>query len=100
MQDPHAAPSAPATLAAIPLAALNEAPARQRASAPLGYPLEPPAPGGAELVRIAEGVLWARVGLAIPLNHINVYLLHDGDGWVLVDTGLHQSHPYFVGTHQ
>ena len=89
MQDPHAAPSAPATPAAIPVAALNEAPARQRASAPLGYPLEPPAPGGAELVRIAEGVLWARVGLAIPLNHINVYLLHDGDGWVLVDTGLH-----------
>ena len=72
-----------------PAAAPSEAAPRLRASAPLVYPLEPPAPGGAELVRIADGVLWARIGLPISLNHINVYLLRDGDGWVLVDTGLH-----------
>ena len=60
---------------------------RPRASAPLVYPIEPPEPGGA-LQRIADGVLWARIPMPIALNHINVYLLRDHDGWVIIDTGL------------
>lgn len=60
---------------------------RPRASAPLVYPIEPPEPGGA-LQRIADGVLWARIPMPIALNHINVYLLRDSDGWVIIDTGL------------
>jgi glyoxylase-like metal-dependent hydrolase (beta-lactamase superfamily II) len=37
---------------------------------------------------VAEGLLWVRLPLPIELNHINVWLLEDGDGWTLVDTGL------------
>jgi glyoxylase-like metal-dependent hydrolase (beta-lactamase superfamily II) len=48
--------------------------------------LEPPQPGQA--VPIADGVLWARIPLPMELNHINVWLLADGEGWTLVDTGL------------
>lgn len=66
----------------------NPAKERPRASAPLVYPIEPPEPGGA-LQRIADGVLWARIPMPIALNHINVYLLRDTDGWVIIDTGLH-----------
>ena len=31
---------------------------------------------------------WLRMPLPFALNHINLYLLDDGDGWVLVDTGI------------
>lgn len=53
----------------------------------LTYPLgAPPEPGSA--VQAAPGVLWMRVVLPMSLNHINVYAIADGEGWVLVDTGL------------
>jgi glyoxylase-like metal-dependent hydrolase (beta-lactamase superfamily II) len=47
---------------------------------------EPPAIGQAHA--IADGVLWLRIPLPMELNHINVWLLEDGDGWLLVDTGM------------
>jgi len=47
---------------------------------------EPPAPG--EVVEIAPGILWARIPLPFRLNHINVYLIEDGDGWAVLDTGI------------
>ncbi|MEK0363887.1 MULTISPECIES: MBL fold metallo-hydrolase [unclassified Pseudomonas] len=47
---------------------------------------EPPAPG--EVQEVAEGVLWLRMPLPFGLDHINLYLLRHGDGWVVVDTGL------------
>ena len=47
---------------------------------------EPPAVGRAQ--PIADGVLWLRIPLPMELNHINVWLLEDGDGWMLVDTGM------------
>jgi len=51
------------------------------------YPLgDPPRPG--EAVQAAPGVLWMRLPLPMALNHINVYAIEDGDGWVIVDTGL------------
>lgn len=37
---------------------------------------------------IAPGVLLLRLPLPFALNHINVYLLDDPDGWTLVDCGL------------
>ncbi|MFP4005071.1 MAG: MBL fold metallo-hydrolase, partial [Alphaproteobacteria bacterium] len=54
----------------------------------LTYPLEgKPAPG--ETIEVAEGVLWVRMPLPFALNHINLYLLDDGEGgWAVVDTGL------------
>lgn len=45
-----------------------------------------PEPGG--FATVAPGVVWLRVPMPIDLNHINLWLLDDGDGWTLVDTGL------------
>jgi glyoxylase-like metal-dependent hydrolase (beta-lactamase superfamily II) len=44
-----------------------------------------PAPG--EALPVAEGVWWIRMPLPFALDHINLWLLEDGDGWTLVDTG-------------
>jgi len=49
-------------------------------------PFEPPEPG--ESQPLAEGLLWLRIPLPMELTHINVWLLEDGDGWLLVDTGM------------
>ncbi|MBR9763439.1 MAG: MBL fold metallo-hydrolase [Rhodobacteraceae bacterium] len=48
-----------------------------------------PAPG--EAVEIAAGVLWIRMPLPMALNHVNLYALDDGEGWTLVDTGVHSA---------
>src|SRR5690606_1271950 len=44
-------------------------------------------PQGAETYQIAPGILWARLPLPFRLNHVNVWLLRDADGWTLIDTG-------------
>ncbi|MBW6495593.1 MAG: MBL fold metallo-hydrolase [Burkholderiaceae bacterium] len=49
------------------------------------YP-EPPDPGA--IIEVAPGVLWARFPLPFRLNHINVFLLADGDGWAVIDAGI------------
>jgi glyoxylase-like metal-dependent hydrolase (beta-lactamase superfamily II) len=55
--------------------------------ATLVYPVpEPPAAG--RPVEIAPGILWVRVPLPFRLDHINVYLIEDGDGWAILDTGI------------
>src|SRR5258708_40080188 len=33
------------------------------------------------------GVLWVRLKLPFRLNHVNIYLLADGDGWAMADSG-------------
>lgn len=45
-----------------------------------------PAPG--EVFEIQPGVLWLRMPLPMQLDHINLYLLEDADGWWIVDTGI------------
>jgi glyoxylase-like metal-dependent hydrolase (beta-lactamase superfamily II) len=55
--------------------------------AAIRFPRSDPPPEGA-LSEIAEGVLWLRLPLPMALDHVNVFLLDDGDGWTLVDTGL------------
>lgn len=45
-----------------------------------------PAPG--EFVSVAQGVLWLRMPLPFQLDHINLWLVEDGDGYVLIDTGV------------
>jgi hypothetical protein len=45
-----------------------------------------PAPG--EVREVAPGVLWLRMPLPMALDHINLYLLEDADGWWVVDTGI------------
>jgi glyoxylase-like metal-dependent hydrolase (beta-lactamase superfamily II) len=47
---------------------------------------EPPPPGHA--VALHDDLHWARIPLPMELNHINVWLMPDGDGWMLVDTGM------------
>ncbi len=55
--------------------------------ATLNYPFATvPAPG--ETIDVAPGVLWIRMPLPFSLNHINVYLVEDGDGWAIIDTGI------------
>ncbi len=44
-------------------------------------------PTGAETWEVAPGILWARVPLPFRLNHVNVWLLRERDGWTIVDTG-------------
>lgn len=46
----------------------------------------PPAPG--EPVEVAPGVLWLRLALPFRLDHVNVYLIDDGEGLAMLDTGL------------
>lgn len=53
----------------------------------LTYP-QPALPEFAQAVTVAEGVLWLRLSLPMALDHINVYAIADGEGWVIVDTGL------------
>jgi glyoxylase-like metal-dependent hydrolase (beta-lactamase superfamily II) len=36
---------------------------------------------------VSPGVFWLRVPLPISLDHINLWLLKDGDQWVIVDSG-------------
>jgi glyoxylase-like metal-dependent hydrolase (beta-lactamase superfamily II) len=49
------------------------------------YPWEC-APEFAKPLQVAEGILWFRVPLPMPLDHVNVYVLEDNDGWTVVDT--------------
>lgn len=41
-----------------------------------------------ETTPVAEGILWLRMALPFALDHINLWLLADGDQWVAVDTGV------------
>jgi len=52
----------------------------------LEYPFAaPPAPGEARVV--AHGVVWIRMPLPFALDHINLWLLEERDGWTAVDCG-------------
>ncbi len=45
-------------------------------------------PETGEALDIAPGLKWLRLPLPFLLGHINVWLLRDGDGWAIVDTGI------------
>ncbi|MDG1663446.1 MAG: MBL fold metallo-hydrolase [Pseudomonadales bacterium] len=54
----------------------------------LHYPFKKnwhPEPG--EPFEVVSGVYWLRMPLPIKLDHINLWLLKDGSGWTIVDTG-------------
>ncbi len=54
----------------------------------IDFPFDnPPAEG--EATEVAPGILWIRLPLPMALNHVNVYALDDGDGWIIIDTGYH-----------
>ena len=53
----------------------------------LRYPLgRIPAP--AEMMEAAPGIYWVRMPLPFQLNHINLWLIEEEDGWTLIDTGV------------
>ena len=53
----------------------------------LQYPwLETPDPG--TTIEVAPGVHWLSMPLPFQLDHINLWLLRDGSGWTIVDTGI------------
>ena len=47
---------------------------------------EPPKAG--EAIEIRPGIFWARLALPFRLNHVNIYLIEDGVGVALIDTGI------------
>ncbi|WP_205014779.1 MBL fold metallo-hydrolase [Rhodoligotrophos appendicifer] len=51
------------------------------------YPFPEP-PGFGELREVAPGLLWTRIPLPFRLDHVNIYLIEDGDGWAVLDTGI------------
>ena len=50
------------------------------------YPFDAP-PAAGSIREVADGVYWLRMPLPFALDHINLWLLEDGDGWVIVDCG-------------
>lgn len=48
----------------------------------------PAAPGPGEALAIRPGLLWVRMPLEGPPWHVNCWLIEDGPGWMLVDTGI------------
>jgi glyoxylase-like metal-dependent hydrolase (beta-lactamase superfamily II) len=68
--------------------ALSEPPAGGDLLRGLHYPFGRWVPEAGKPFEVAEGVFWLRMPLPFSLNHINLWLLADGDGWAIVDTGL------------
>jgi glyoxylase-like metal-dependent hydrolase (beta-lactamase superfamily II) len=54
-------------------------------SAPVEIAGEPPLSG--DVREVAPGVLWLRMPLPFALNHVNVWLIEEPDGYALVDCG-------------
>ncbi|MGI4955284.1 MAG: MBL fold metallo-hydrolase [Janthinobacterium lividum] len=46
----------------------------------------PPEPGA--VTEVAPGILWARLALPFRLDHVNIYLVEDGPGYAVIDTGI------------
>ncbi|MDJ0655416.1 MAG: MBL fold metallo-hydrolase [Xanthomonadales bacterium] len=56
----------------------------------LDYPLDSsPAPG--TLLPVTDGIAWTRSPLPMQLDHINLWLLREDQGWSVVDTGMNTS---------
>jgi len=53
----------------------------------LSYPWPAP-PLPVEAREVAAGIKWLRMPLPFALNHVNLWLCEDHDGWVQIDTGL------------
>jgi len=63
-----------------------EAAAARRAG--LTYPFGETTPELGETIAVAPGIEWVRMPLPFSLKFINLWLVDDGDGWTIVDTGL------------
>jgi glyoxylase-like metal-dependent hydrolase (beta-lactamase superfamily II) len=66
---------------------VSQAEAPSRPGQNLTYPFSSRPELGETLI-VAPGVHWIRMRLPFQLNHINLWLLEDGDGWTVIDTGI------------
>ncbi len=48
----------------------------------------PSPPSRGTTTTVAPGIKWLRMPLPFALNHINLWLVDDGDGWAAIDTGV------------
>ncbi|RRH76243.1 MBL fold metallo-hydrolase [Falsigemmobacter faecalis] len=48
----------------------------------------PTPPAAGQVLQVAEGILWLRIPLPYQLDHVNVWLIRDGAGWAVIDTGI------------
>lgn len=46
------------------------------------------APAAGASLEVAPGLRWLRMPLPFALDHINLWLLEDGEGWTIVDCGI------------
>ncbi len=53
----------------------------------LDHPFAVP-PAAGTVTEVAPGILWLRMPLPFALDHINLWLLAEDDGWTLVDCGI------------
>jgi glyoxylase-like metal-dependent hydrolase (beta-lactamase superfamily II) len=60
------------------------------AASTLHFPA-PVLPDLGQPVEIAPGILWLRLALPFQLNHVNIYLIEDGTGWAVLDTGINDA---------
>lgn len=60
---------------------------RNRHTMEITYPF-PSIPDIGQPLEVAPGILWLRMPLPFALDHINLWLLADGEGWTAVDTGI------------
>ena len=57
---------------------------------PLDY-VFPDSPQVGTKLEVAKDVYWVRMPMPGRLDHINVWLLRDYDGWTIVETGLNNA---------
>lgn len=69
-------------------ASLAEPPPAAEERRGLLYPLGRWTPLAGALHEVVAGIFWLRLPLPFSLDHINLWVLDDGDGWAIVDTGL------------
>ncbi len=53
----------------------------------LEFPFSKP-PMIGEAIEVRPGIFWARLALPFRLDHVNIYLIEDGAGLALIDTGI------------
>ena len=54
----------------------------------LDYPFGDTVPAPGAVRQIAPGLYWLRMNLPFALDHINLWLIRDGEGWTVVDSGI------------
>ncbi|MGI9523873.1 MAG: MBL fold metallo-hydrolase [Hyphomicrobiaceae bacterium] len=53
-------------------------------------------PTAGEIRTVAPGILWLRMPLPLRLNHVNIWLLDDDDGWTVIDTGVQHETTHLI----